>query len=167
MIEQHTKILDRFLTSVPVELLDEAEQFVKEVTFMCQQYMNTCPITLYRNIPTDKQPATFFRSKNRHRNSNTTGSILNQALQQEKAFERGLDIQAASNSDSSCVIFLPDDFSITFSPTTIEQFTESAAYVSAEELAGLVYQSDINTLTEDAKHILATKVPFYYCIRLK
>lgn len=167
MVGLHNAIFDRFLSSVPVNELDDADQFVREVKFMCQEHITGCPISLYKSVPTTKQPGTFFRSKNRHRSVNESGSILNQALQQERVFERGLDVDAAATNADSCIIFLPDNFRIAFSDASIEMFTEAAAFVDNVALAALVYQHNVSMLSEQSKHIIASNVPFYYCIRLK
>lgn len=168
MPNPHNTILDRFLSSVPVEALDEAEQFVREVRFMCKHHIDNCPIVLYKAVPSEKQPTTFFRAKNRHRSLSTTGSILNQALQQERVFERGLDVEVTAEDPESCVVFLPDHFDVAFANVAIETFTESATLSDdTAQLASIVYKHDLSQLTEDAKHVIASNVPFYYCIRLK
>lgn len=167
MYELHNQLIERFLSSVPVELLDDADQFAREVKFMCSEHMNKCPIVLYKEIPTVKQSGSFFRAKNRHRSLNDTGSMLNHALQQEHAFERGLDVDASAKSTDACVIFLPDNFKLTFSNSDVQVFKESAVLVDATDLASIVYSHDVTALTEQAAHIIASSVPFYYCLRMK
>lgn len=93
--------------------------------------------------------------------------MLNQALQQEHAFERGLDIDAVAKSTDACVIFLPDNFKLTFSNSNVQVFKEAASLVDATDLASIVYQHDVTALTEQAAHIIASSVPFYYCLRVK
>lgn len=165
MITNYYNILDNLLTSVPVDQIDEAEQFVREVKFMCNEYMSDCPIPLLKQMPTVKQPGTFFTAKNRHRAGSTAGNLLNQALTGVNVFERGLDVHIQPIGED-CIVFLPDRFSVHFSDTNLEYFAEAAKLVNVEDLGHLVYHSNISTLTESAQHILVSNVPFYYCVRV-
>lgn len=158
--------LDLFLTSVPVSQLDEADSFVREVQLMCTEFMDQSPVLLYKSLPPDARYGNFFTVKNRHRTPNPSGILFNEAVQMVKAFESGLDVNVTADIEHNCVVILPDSFKLTFSNTSLEQFTESAAYVDPAELGALTFRADIGELTEKAQHIVATSVPFYYCIRI-
>lgn len=162
----YTTFIDRFLTTVPVAQLDEATAFVREVKLMCTEFLIQSPILLYKELPRDSRGATFFHLKNRHRSSNANGVIFNEAVQSVKAFERGVDITTVATDSDACVVILPDSFSVTFSKTNLEQFVESAALVDPAVLGALTFNTNILQLDESAKHVIATNVPSYYCIRI-
>ncbi len=162
----YQSFFDRFISSVPVEQYDDAEQFVKEIKFMCSDFLNTCPVTLHRSVPTDKQPKSFFQVKNRHRSLNEAGVMLNAALQTTGAFERGVDLSVKVAEQDNCVVFLPDRFSIIHSSSSFATFLEAAQLVNPADLGSMVYQHSVSTLTESAEFVIASNIPFYYCIRL-
>lgn len=166
MLNVHNDLLEQFLASVPGDRFDDADRFVREVRFMCNEYIVSCPIPMYRSVPHDKQSLSFFRTKNRHRPVNEAGSILNNALQNQRAYERGLDISAQRPAAGACAIFLPDAFTVAHSLTPLSTFVEGAALVDEAELARLAYSNDVRALSERSQHILANNVPFYYCIRI-
>lgn len=162
----YTTFLDRFLTSVPVSQLDEATAFVREVKLMCTEFLNQSPILLYKELPRDSRSTDFFHLKNRHRSPNANGIIFNEAVQSVKAFERGVDVTTTPSSSNACVVILPDSFKVTFSKIQLEQFVESAALVDPAVLGSMVFNTDVAQLNESAKHVIATNVPAYYCIRI-
>lgn len=162
----YTTFLDKFLTTVPVTQLDEASIFVSEVKLMCTDFLNQSPILLYKELPRDARSSAFFHTKNRHRSSSANGIIFNEAVQSVKAFERGLDVSTSVTPADCCVVILPDSFKLTFSDVSFAQFTESAALVDPALLGSFAFSTDVSQLTESAKHVIATDVPFYYCIRI-
>lgn len=162
----YTTFLDRFLTTVPVSQLDEATAFVREVKLMCTEFLNQSPILLYKDLPRDSRSNNFFHLKNRHRTVSAQGIIFNEAVQSIKAFERGVDVTTSPTETNACVVILPDSFRVTFSNIQLEQFIESATLVDPATLGALVFNTDIAQLSESAKHVMATHVPSYYCIRI-
>lgn len=162
----YTTFLDRFLTTVPVSQLDEATAFVREVKLMCTEFLNQSPILLYKELPRDSRSSTFFHLKNRHRSVNANGVIFNEAVQSVKAFERGVDVTTTPTDSCACVVILPDAFKVTFSKIELAQFAESASLVDPATLGALIFNTNISQLDESAKHVIATNVPAYYCIRI-
>lgn len=162
----YTTFLDRFLTTVPVPQLDEATAFVREVKLMCTEFLNQSPILVYKELPRDSRGATFFHLKNRHRSVNADGIIFNEAVQSVKAFERGVDVTTIPSATNACVVILPDSFNITFSKVGLAQFAESALLANPVALGSLIFNTNISQLDESAKHVIATNVPAYYCIRI-
>lgn len=162
----YTTFLNKFLTTVPVAQLDEASIFVSELKLMCAEFLNKSPILLYKELPKDARANTFFHTKNRHRTANAAGIIFNEAVQSVKAFERGLDISTTASLTDACVVILPDSFKLTFSNIPLAQFTESAALCDPATLGTFAFSTDVSQLTESAQHVIATDVPFYYCIRI-
>lgn len=164
MPNPYTSLLDRFLTRVPVEQLNEAELFVREVKFMCSEFMETCPIVLFKEFD-DIGKGNYFRTKNRHRSLTENGAVLNAAMQHNKAFESGLDLYTTSPQEG-CVVILPNSYQLTFSRTDVQQFVDSAKLADPAALAQLAFDTDVNNLTESSQYVMASKVPFYYCIRI-
>lgn len=134
---------------------------------MCGEHINTCPIVLTRCTPSVHAGSWFFQSKVRHRNVTPDGMVLNEAVGVLRFYERGLDLTPSGTHDRECAVFLPDGFKLVHSNVDLSTFMESVQCgVDASKLGALTYKRGPQTLNHNARHIMASAVPFVYCINL-
>lgn len=134
---------------------------------MCSEYIDTCPIILTREVPSTQTNNWFFQSKVRHRGCTSNGTIINEAVGIPRFYERGLDLAQRGAHSSECAVILPDGFKLAHSSVELVTFVESVrSGADAATLGTLAYAHSAQTLSHRAQHIVASSVPFVYCINL-
>lgn len=159
-------LFDRFLVNTNHHNLNEAEEFINEVRFMCRTFLESTPICLHKQISRDRQPVSHFRCKIRHRADDHGTAQMFNAMVGNDGYGKSLDVVTEDTGEDNCLIFVPDGFKISHFSATPDELNEASAIVDPRDLSQFCLSEQLSEMSTKTQHALITGVPFVYCIRI-